>query len=72
MFGNGKALNIEDGQSYILHHQKDTSTNSGDPLLNRFILQRASGETPPQDFENFEEVMHFLLDELMGADNSNG
>jgi hypothetical protein len=43
-----------------LTHKSSTS------LTQPFILTDASGEVSQKKFENFEQVMNFLLDELLG------
>ena len=40
--------------------------NSSTSLTQPFILTDASGVRPQRKFENFEQVINFLLDELLG------
>ena len=68
MFGKDKGKKAINKQSYVVHQQKDDSRDSKEPLTSRFTLQKASGEKIPQEFENFQQVLTFLLDELLEDD----
>jgi hypothetical protein len=58
----GKQQNF---QAYILRSRSDQATIASDWANHPFILQEVSGQQPPQHFDNFEQVMNFLLDELL-------
>jgi hypothetical protein len=51
--------------SYILHYRQEQDAPAGELPGQRFILQAVSGEQPQQVFSSFEQVMNFLLDELL-------
>lgn len=55
----------KDHQAYILSWYKDEPVATGEWSNCQFILQEVSGQQPPQQFDSFEQVMNFLLDELL-------
>lgn len=52
-------------QSYLLHCWSEQSATPGDSPIRHFIVEEVLGHQR-WEFNTFEQVMNFLLDELLG------
>jgi hypothetical protein len=53
-------------RSYLLHCWPEPCGTPGEPSTWCFTVEDVSGEQQRQEFRTFEQVMNFLLDELLG------
>lgn len=53
-------------RSYLLRCWSDQSATSREQGTWYFIVEDISGEQKQQEFQTFEQVMNFLLDEFFG------
>lgn len=55
-------------RSYLLRCWQEQAAVLGRPSVWRFVVQEVSGEQRQWAFASFEQVMDFLLGELMGPE----
>ncbi|MCL4299101.1 MAG: hypothetical protein KJ077_25420 [Anaerolineae bacterium] len=55
-------------RSYLLRCWQEQAATSGQPSVWRFVVQEVSGEQRQWAFGSFEQVVGFLLDELLGSE----
>lgn len=50
---------------YVLHYEPEPSPNPPQPAAQVFIIKEVSEANQQRKFHTFEQVMNFLLDELL-------
>jgi hypothetical protein len=57
---------IKSYRSYLLHFGSEPSPGPDQPPTRIFIIEDISGQAQRREFCTLEQVMNFLLDELLG------
>ena len=59
-------IKVKTYQSYLLHCWSEQSVNPNNSPSRYFVVEEVFGKQQRREFCTFEQVMNFLLDELLG------